>query len=69
MKDRKLCKSTDKKWKGVCGGFAEWIGIDPTIIRIIYALLTFFTFGLIGVIVYLILAAVMPESENPTPAE
>lgn len=69
MKDRKLCKSADKKWKGVCGGFAEWIGIDPTIIRIIYALLTFFTFGLIGVIVYLILAAVMPESENTTPAE
>lgn len=64
MKDKKLCKSVDKKWKGVCGGFAEWIGIDPTIIRIIYALLTFFTFGLVGVIVYLILAAIMPEAED-----
>lgn len=69
MKDKKLRKSADKKWKGVCGGFGEWIGIDPTIIRIAYALLTFFTFGLVGVIVYLILAAVMPEPESTTPLQ
>lgn len=65
MKDKRLYKSTDKKISGVCAGVAEFFGIDPTIVRVVYALLTFFTFGLVGVIVYAILAFVMPQRPFP----
>jgi phage shock protein PspC (stress-responsive transcriptional regulator) len=65
FKEKKLYKSTDKKISGVCAGFAEFFGIDPTIVRVIYALVTFFTLGLVGVIVYAILAFVMPECPFP----
>lgn len=65
FKEKKLYKSTDKKISGVCAGVAEFFGIDPTIVRVIYALVTFFTLGLVGVIVYAILAFVMPECPFP----
>lgn len=65
FKEKKLYKSTDKKISGVCAGFAEFFGIDPTIVRVIYALVTFFTLGFVGVIVYAILAFVMPECPFP----
>lgn len=65
FKEKKLYKSTDKKISGVCAGFAEFFEIDPTIVRVIYALVTFFTLGLVGVVVYAILAFVMPERPFP----
>lgn len=65
FKEKKLYKSTDKKISGVCAGFAEFFGIDPTIVRVIYALVTFFTLGLVGVIVYAILAFVIPQRPFP----
>jgi len=49
----------DKKICGVCGGIAEWLGIDPTIIRIVWALLAF-GWGT-GVLLYFICAFVLPE--------
>ena len=61
MNNRKLYKSNDKKFSGVCAGIAEYFGIDPTIVRIIYALFTFFTAGLTGVIIYAILAMIMED--------
>ena len=58
--EKKLHRSrTDKKLCGVCGGFAEYFGIDSTIVRILWILAAFFWgFGLIP---YLIFALVMPE--------
>ena len=39
MKNKKLYRSTNNKMlSGVCAGFADFIGIDPTIVRVIYAL-------------------------------
>ena len=35
MNDKKLTRSADKKLAGVCGGIADFFGLDPTIIRII----------------------------------
>ncbi|WP_084488398.1 PspC domain-containing protein [Phocaeicola paurosaccharolyticus] len=49
-----------KKIAGVCGGIAEYLNCDPTVIRVIYALLTIFTI-FSGVIIYLILWAVIPH--------
>lgn len=57
----KLRKSrTDKMLAGVCGGFAEYLGWDPTLVRIIFAVLLISSFGT-AVLAYFILAIVMPE--------
>ena len=43
FKEKKLYKSTDKKIDGVCAGIAEFFEVDPTIVRVLYALLAVFT--------------------------
>ena len=65
FKEKMLYKSSNKKISGVCAGIAEFFEIDPTIVRIIFALVTFFTAAFAGVIVYAILAFVMPQSPFP----
>ena len=45
---------------GVCGGIGEFFGIDPTVIRLIWAILTFCGLGS-GILVYIIAAVVIPE--------
>ncbi|MEE1093640.1 MAG: PspC domain-containing protein [Bacteroidales bacterium] len=58
---KKLYRSnTDRKLCGVCGGFAEYFDLDPTIIRLIFIFLTLFGGG--GVLIYLICALVIPKS-------
>ena len=58
--NKKLYKSRNGKICGVCGGIAEYLGIDPTIVRLIWALLGFFTgFGFIA---YIVAAIVMEEN-------
>ncbi len=58
---RKLCRATyDQKILGVCGGIANYFGIDSTLVRII-ALLLVFVAGL-SVWVYFIAALIMPVS-------
>ena len=51
----------DRIIAGVCAGIAEYLAVDPTIIRIIYALLTVFTALIPFIIIYLILWAIIPE--------
>ena len=51
--------SRDKRISGVCGGIAEWLGVDPTIIRIAWAVLAC-GWGT-GVLLYFICAFVLPE--------
>ena len=46
---------------GVCGGLAEWLGWDPTLVRVLYVLVSFFSVAFPGIIVYLILWIVMPQ--------
>ncbi len=58
--EKKLCRSrTDKKLCGVCGGIAEYFGIDSTIVRILWTLVTI-VYG-IGILLYIVCAFVMPE--------
>lgn len=62
MTDKRLHLSlTDKKISGVCGGLAEHFEIDSTIIRLIWALLTVFSFAIGGIVAYIIAAIIMPE--------
>lgn len=61
MKKKLYKSSTDKKLFGVCGGLAEYFGIDSTIIRLILVLAILFA-GC-GILAYLVAALVMPEAE------
>ena len=61
MKNNKLMRSqTDRMCLGVAGGLAEYMNIDPVIIRLLFVLTTVFANGL-GLLVYLVLALVMAD--------
>ena len=60
----KLTKSIDKKVSGVCGGLAEYFGIDPTLVRVGFFALTFLTSWFPGLIIYLLLALTMPKNHS-----
>ncbi len=59
-KGRLTRSSTDKVVAGVCGGLAEWLGWDVTIVRLLYVLVSIFSAGFPGFLVYIILWAAMP---------
>ena len=58
---RKLTRSNNKMIGGVCAGIAEYVNLDPTVIRVLWVLMVFFA-G-VGVLLYLILLLVMPKAE------
>ncbi len=58
---RKLTRSASNRMiAGVCAGLGEYLGIDPTIVRLLVILAFFTGFGGIA-LVYLIMALVVPE--------
>ncbi|MBR6414094.1 MAG: PspC domain-containing protein [Oscillospiraceae bacterium] len=58
--EKKLCKSnTNKMVAGVCGGVAEYLGVDPTVVRLIWVLFT--ALGGSGLLAYILAAIIMPE--------
>jgi len=63
---------TNRKIAGVCAGFAEYLDLDPTLIRILWVMLVIF--GGCGLLAYLIAWIIMPEepllqvSATPAPA-
>lgn len=57
---KKLYKSTtDRKLCGVCAGIANYLNIDPTVVRLLWALITFV--GGAGVVAYVVCALVIPD--------
>ena len=60
MEKKKLMRSNCGMIAGVCAGVADYLELDPTVVRVVYALLTFFT-AFMGVIAYFILWIVMPK--------
>ena len=57
--EKKLYRSkTDKKLVGVCGGIAKYFSIDPTVVRVLWALLSLCS---VGIIAYIVCAFVIPE--------
>lgn len=46
---------------GVCGGIAEWLGWSPTLVRILFVLISILSVAFPGIIVYIILWIVMPN--------
>ena len=60
---KRLTRSdSDKVIAGVCGGIANYFDMDPTLVRVGYVLLSIFSAGFPGLIVYLILAAITPRA-------
>lgn len=65
MKNKKLYRNTNNRQVcGVCAGIGDFLGLDPTIIRVIYALATLFTGTFPGVVIYFILALIIPEDNG-----
>ena len=61
--EKKLTKSsTDKMLAGVLGGLGEYFGIDPTLVRIAYCLLSVFSAGFPGLLLYIIMALLVPTA-------
>ena len=59
--EKKLYKSNQNKMiDGVCGGIAKYFGIDPTVVRLIWAL--FSLMGGSGILAYIIAAIIIPRS-------
>jgi phage shock protein PspC (stress-responsive transcriptional regulator) len=59
-----LKRSNNKMIAGVCGGLAEWLGWDATIVRIAYVLISIFSAAFPGILVYIILWLVMPPPDS-----
>lgn len=64
---KKLARSrSDKKIGGVCAGFAEYLDVDPTLVRLLWVMFVFF--GGWGLIAYLIAWIVVPLEPEVLPA-
>ncbi len=58
--DKRLYRSnTNRMVCGVCGGIAEYFGIDPSLVRLAWVL--FCAMGGSGILVYLIATAIIPQ--------
>ena len=59
--EKKLMRSrVNKMICGVCGGVGAYFNIDPTLIRLIWAIASVCSFGT-GLLIYIITAVIMPE--------
>jgi phage shock protein PspC (stress-responsive transcriptional regulator) len=59
---KKLYKSnTNKMLSGVCGGIGEYFGVDPTVIRVVWALVGWPVWGIIA---YFVCASIIPSAPD-----
>lgn len=60
--NKKLYRSrTNRMLSGVCGGLEDYFGIDVTIIRLVWVLITIMSVGFPGIIAYVIAVFIIPE--------
>ncbi len=57
---KRLFRSNDRMLGGVCAGFAEYIGWDPTLVRIAYIVLSIVSAAFPGLLIYLLLWIIIP---------
>ena len=63
FREKSLFKSKKNRMiEGVCGGIAEYFDVDPTLIRLLWVLITLFSFGA-GIIAYIIACVIIPEKK------
>ena len=64
MENKKIYRSTKNRViAGVCGGIAEYFNLDPTLVRLIVALLTLASVGT-GIVAYIVAALIMPDESQ-----
>jgi phage shock protein PspC (stress-responsive transcriptional regulator) len=62
---RPLRRSTsDYMIAGVCGGIAQWLGWDPTLVRVLYVLVSFFSAAFPGILAYVIAWLIVPTDDR-----
>lgn len=61
--NKKLYRSNDKMIAGVCSGIAAYFDVDPTLVRLAYALLTVFFAIVPGIIFYIVCWMIIPREE------
>ncbi len=61
MDDRLYRSTTDRSLAGVCAGIAAWMGLDPSIVRIAWVLLSLMSGG-VFVVLYIVMAVVVPDA-------
>lgn len=59
--EKKLTKSNNKMLAGVCAGIAEYLNLDPTLVRLGYAFLSIFSACFPGILLYIVAMIVMPS--------
>ncbi|HZW01009.1 MAG TPA: PspC domain-containing protein [Candidatus Deferrimicrobium sp.] len=65
MRQRRLRRSEDERViAGVCGGIAAYLGSDVTWVRIAWVIVTLLTSALPMVVIYVLLAAVLPTAPS-----
>lgn len=52
----------DRKIAGVCGGLAKYLNVDPTVVRVLWAIVSLFFF--VGIVAYIVCALIVP-AEDP----
>ena len=60
----KLTRSRDRLIGGVCGGIAEYLGWSPTLVRVLYVLISAISVAFPGILVYIVLWIVMPAPQE-----
>jgi phage shock protein C len=66
-KPRRLTRSNRNKMiAGVCGGLAEYLNMDPTVVRVLYVLVSILSAAFPGIVAYIILMFLMPPPEEVT---
>jgi len=62
--EKRLFRSRkERKISGVCGGLAAYLQIDPTIVRVLWIILTIISSFFLGIVVYIVMAIVVPEGD------
>ncbi len=64
MEQKKLRRSENRMLGGVIAGLAEYFDVDVTMLRVCYVLLSLFTAAFPGLLVYIILLLIMPNSQE-----
>jgi phage shock protein C len=54
---------SDRMLAGVCGGLARYLGMDSTVVRVVYVLASVLTAAFPGILVYLIFWLIVPDSD------
>ena len=52
---------------GVCGGIAEWLGWDPTVVRVLYVVASVMSVAFPGILCYVLLWIIMPKEPRNAP--